>query len=157
MENVQQSKLNTLDTKKKKSKWNQILKEKWLYFMILPGLAYFIIFKYIPMWGIVIAFQDYSPFLGVLGSEWVGLEHFKYFFTNPDFLRLLRNTFILALYDLIFFFPAPIILALMLNEIRLSFYKRTLQTLVYVPHFMSWVIIASISYVFLTTSGGGSE
>ncbi|PWU67553.1 ABC transporter permease [Gracilibacillus dipsosauri] len=154
MENVQQSKLNTLDTKKKKSKWNQILKEKWLYFMILPGLAYFIIFKYIPMWGIVIAFQDYSPFLGVLGSEWVGLEHFKYFFTNPDFLRLLRNTFILALYDLIFFFPAPIILALMLNEIRLSFYKRTLQTLVYVPHFMSWVIIASISYVFLTTSGG---
>ncbi|WP_163581837.1 ABC transporter permease [Gracilibacillus saliphilus] len=154
MENVHENKVNSVVQKNKKSKWQQILKEKWLYFMVLPGLIYFIIFKYFPMWGIVIAFQDYSPFLGVWESEWVGFEHFHYFFTNPDFLRLLRNTFILALYDLIFFFPAPIILSLMLNEIRLSFYKRTLQTLVYVPHFMSWVIIASISYVFLTTSGG---
>ncbi|UOQ47040.1 sugar ABC transporter permease [Gracilibacillus caseinilyticus] len=151
MENVQEQ---TVDQPKKKSKWNQILKEKWLYFMVLPGLIYFILFKYVPMWGIVIAFQDYSPFLGVWESEWVGFEHFQYFFSNPDFLRLLRNTFILALYDLVFFFPAPIILSLMLNEIRLSFYKRTLQTLVYVPHFMSWVIIASVSYVFLTTGGG---
>ncbi|QGH35450.1 ABC transporter permease subunit [Gracilibacillus salitolerans] len=154
MENVHENKINSAVQKNKKSKWQRISKEKWLYFMVLPGLFYFIIFKYFPMWGIVIAFQDYSPFLGVRESEWVGFEHFHYFFTNPDFLRLLRNTFILALYDLIFFFPAPIILSLMLNEIRLSFYKRTLQTLVYVPHFMSWVIIASISYVFLTTSGG---
>ncbi|SFM43130.1 carbohydrate ABC transporter membrane protein 1, CUT1 family (TC 3.A.1.1.-) [Gracilibacillus orientalis] len=153
MENVHENKINSVG-QQKKSKWSQILKEKWLYFMILPGLAYFIIFKYVPMWGIIIAFQDYSPFLGVWQSQWVGLEHFQYFFSNPDFLRLLRNTFILALYDLVFFFPAPIILSLMLNEIRLSAYKRTLQTFVYVPHFMSWVIIASISYVFLTTGGG---
>ncbi|MGP4042025.1 ABC transporter permease [Gracilibacillus sp. D59] len=153
MENVHENKINSVG-QRKKSKWSQILKEKWLYFMLLPGLAYFIIFKYVPMWGIIIAFQDYSPFLGVWQSEWVGFEHFQYFFSNPDFLRLLRNTFILALYDLVFFFPAPIILSLLLNEIRLSVYKRTLQTFVYVPHFMSWVIIASISYVFLTTSGG---
>lgn len=154
MENIQQSKVDISTTPKKKSRWQRILKEKWLYFMVLPGLIYFAIFKYAPMWGIVIAFQDYSPFLGMWRSEWVGWEHFQYFFSNPDFLRLLRNTFILALYDLVFFFPAPIILSLMLNEIRVSFYKRSLQTLVYVPHFMSWVIIASISYVFLTTSGG---
>src|SRR5699024_7522417 len=127
---------------------------KWLYFMLIPGLVYFIVFKYFPMWGVLIAFQDYSPFLGFTGSEWVGFEHFQYFFSNPDFLRLLRNTFILALYDLVFFFPAPIILSLLMNEIRINMYKRTVQTFVYVPHFMSWVIIASISYVFLTTSGG---
>ncbi|KAB8139313.1 sugar ABC transporter permease [Gracilibacillus oryzae] len=154
MANVHDNTLERTAAKSKKGKWNQILKEKWLYLMVLPGLAYFLIFKYFPMWGIVIAFQDYSPFLGVFGSEWVGFEHFQYFFSNPDFLRLLRNTFILALYDLVFFFPAPIILALMLNEIRISIYKRALQTMVYVPHFMSWVIIASISYVFLTTGGG---
>ena len=139
---------------KQKTRLSRIAKEKWLYIMLLPGLIYFIVFKYFPMWGVLIAFQDYSPFLGFLGSNWVGIEHFQYFFSNPDFLRLLRNTFILALYDLVFFFPAPIILSLLLNEIRITVYKRTVQTLVYVPHFMSWVIIASISYVFLTTSGG---
>jgi putative aldouronate transport system permease protein len=106
------------------------------------------------MWGIVIAFQNYSPFLGVLGSEWVGFEHFKNFFQNPDFFRLLRNTFTFAVLDLVFFFPAPIILALLLNELRSQLYKRTVQTLIYVPHFMSWVIIASITYIFFTTSGG---
>jgi putative aldouronate transport system permease protein len=106
------------------------------------------------MWGIVIAFQDYQPFLGIRDSQWVGMENFTNFFSNPDFFRLLRNTLVLALYDLIFFFPAPIIIALLLNEIRVAFFKRTIQTLVYVPHFVSMVIIASITYVFLTPQGG---
>ncbi|MBU7591157.1 sugar ABC transporter permease [Metabacillus halosaccharovorans] len=106
------------------------------------------------MWGVVIAFQDYSPFKGVFGSEWVGFENFKNFFQNPDFFRLLENTFILAVLDLVFFFPAPIILALLLNELRINSYKRTIQTFIYVPHFMSWVIIASMTYIFFTTSGG---
>jgi len=106
------------------------------------------------MWGVSIAFKNYSPFLGFWESDWVGFDHFRNFFQNPDFVRLLRNTLMLALYDIIFFFPAPIILSLLLNEIRVNWYKRSLQTLVYVPHFMSWVIIASITYVFLTTSGG---
>ncbi|WP_269433285.1 ABC transporter permease [Gracilibacillus massiliensis] len=132
----------------------QLLRDKWLYFLLIPGALYFILFKYLPMWGVLIAFQDYSPFRGFWGSEWVGAEHFLNFFQNPDFFRLLRNTLILALYDLVFFFPAPIIVALMLNELRKQFFKRTIQTLVYVPHFMSWVIIASITYIFLTTSGG---
>ncbi|MDQ0226983.1 putative aldouronate transport system permease protein [Metabacillus niabensis] len=135
--------------------WMQRLKrDRWLYLLLVPGLLYFLIFKYAPMWGVVIAFQDYSPFKGVFGSEWVGFENFKDFFQNPDFFRLLKNTFILAVLDLVFFFPAPIILALMLNELRINVYKRTVQTFIYVPHFMSWVIIASITYIFFTTSGG---
>src|SRR5690625_7374639 len=107
------------------------------------------------MWCVTIAFKNYSPFLGFWKSDWVCFDHFLNFFRNPDFFRLLRNTLILAVYDIVFFFPAPIILSLMLIEIRMNMYKRTLQTLVYVPHFMSWVFIASITYVFLTTFGYG--
>lgn len=140
---------------RRESNWKrQIKRNKWLYVLVLPGFLYFVIFKYLPMWGIVIAFQDYQPFLGIRESSWVGLENFTNFFSNPDFYRLLRNTLVLALYDLIFFFPAPIIIALLLNEIRVAFFKRTIQTLVYVPHFVSMVIIASITYVFLTPQGG---
>ncbi|WP_405142055.1 sugar ABC transporter permease [Paenibacillus sp. FSL H7-0942] len=140
---------------KQESNWKrQIKRNKWLYVLVLPGFLYFVIFKYLPMWGIIIAFQDYQPFLGIWESNWVGLENFTNFFSNPDFFRLLRNTLVLALYDLIFFFPAPIIIALLLNEIRVAFFKRTIQTLVYVPHFVSMVIIASITYVFLTPQGG---
>jgi putative aldouronate transport system permease protein len=133
---------------------SRLKKDKWLYLLLLPGLLYFLVFKYLPMWGVLIAFQNYQPFLGFWNSEWVGLEHFRNFFANPDFFRLLRNTMILALYDLIFFFPAPIVLALLLNEVRLAYFKRLVQTLVYVPHFVSMVIVASMTYVFLTTSGG---
>lgn len=118
-----------------------------------PWLAYFG-FKYVPMWGVMLAFQNYQPFTGFLKSEWVGFEHFRLFFNNPEFMMLLRNTLLLSFYNLIFFFPAPIILALLLNEVRLSFFKRTIQTMIYVPHFISMVIVASLTYVFLTTEGG---
>ncbi|WP_211746592.1 sugar ABC transporter permease [Paenibacillus sp. Marseille-Q4541] len=138
-----------------RNRWlSQLKRNKWLYVLLAPGLLYFLIFKYAPMWGVVIAFQDYQPFLGIRNSEWVGFDNFTTFFQNPDFFRLLRNTLILALYDLIFFFPAPILVALLLNEISRSWFKRTIQTLVYVPHFVSMVIIASITYVFLTPDGG---
>lgn len=139
---------------KRNSRWGKIKKDKWLYFMLLPGLVYFIIFKYWPMWGVLIAFQNYVPYLGFWKSEWIGFTHFENFFTNPDFFRLLRNTLILAVYDLVFFFPAPIILALLLNEVRIAIYKRLVQTMVYVPHFVSMVIVASMTYVFLTPNGG---
>jgi putative aldouronate transport system permease protein len=122
--------------------------------MILPGIFYFIIFKYIPMGGLVIALQDYRPFKGITGSDWVGLKHFERLFTEPDFLNILVNTLLLFGMNLVFYFPIPIILALMLNEVRISFFKRTFQTLVYLPHFMSWVIIVSISFVMLTSDGG---
>src|SRR5699024_10463230 len=145
---------HTIPPKKKGRRMKLIKRDLWLYLLLIPGIVYFLLFKYLPMWGVALAFKNYSPFLGFWKSDWVGFEHFINFFGNPDFFRLLRNTLLLALYDIIFFFPAPIILALLLNEIRINMYKRTIQTLVYIPHFMSWVIIASISYVFLTTSGG---
>lgn len=126
----------------------------WLYVMVLPGLLYFLIFKYAPMFGLVIAFQDFKPFKGIGGSEWVGLEHFRRLFTEPDFLNILTNTLILFGFNILFYFPVPIILALMLNELRLNAFKRLFQTLIYLPHFMSWVIIVSISYVMLTMDGG---
>ncbi|WP_309120654.1 ABC transporter permease subunit [Paenibacillus sp.] len=142
-------------TAAKRNPWlSKVKKDKWLYLLLAPGLLYFLIFKYAPMWGVLIAFQNYSPFLGFAGSEWIGFEHFRNFFANPDFTRLLRNTLILAVYDLVFFFPAPIVIALLLNEIRVGIFKRFVQTMVYVPHFVSMVIVASMTYVFLTTSGG---
>lgn len=138
----------------KSSAWSAIKKDPWLYILLIPGLLYFIIFKYLPMFGIIIAFQDYQPYLGILKSEWVGFEHFRDFFTNPDFFKLLRNTLLISLYNLVFSFPLPIVLALLLNEVKNSAFKRTVQTTVYVPHFISWVVVASITYVLLTTEGG---
>ncbi|MGM0126001.1 ABC transporter permease [Enterococcus sp. AZ194] len=127
---------------------------KILYLMILPGILYFIIFKYVPMGGLVIAFQDYQPFLGITGSPWVGLKHFVRLFTEPTFLMLLKNTLILFAMNIFIFFPLPIVLSLLLNEVKNKYFKNGVQTLIYIPHFMSWVIIVSITYVFLNVDGG---
>lgn len=132
----------------------RIWKNKLLYLMAVPGILFFIVFKYVPMYGLVISLQDFKPYEGIAGSDWVGLEHFNRLFTEPEFLNILSNTLILFAMNLIFFFPIPIILALMLNEVRIAIFKRLVQTLVYIPHFMSWVIIVSISYVMLTMDGG---
>jgi putative aldouronate transport system permease protein len=137
-----------------KSLWNRLLREKYLLLLLLPGLIYFVLFKYVPMWGVLIAFKNYQPYTGFFASEWVGLDNFRQFFQDPIFFRLVRNTLLLGLYDIVFFFPAPILLALLLNEVRISLYKRLIQTLVYVPHFLSMVIVASITYLMLTTEGG---
>jgi putative aldouronate transport system permease protein len=127
---------------------------KILYLMIFPGVLYFLIFKYLPMAGLIIAFQDYQPFLGILGSPWVGLKHFIRLFTEPTFFMLLKNTLILFALNLVVFFPLPIIVALMLNEVKNRYFKAGIQTLIYIPHFMSWVIIVSISFIFLNVDGG---
>ncbi|MBW4840961.1 MAG: sugar ABC transporter permease [Paenibacillaceae bacterium] len=132
----------------------RLWRNKWLYLMLLPGGLYFIIFKYFPMYGLIISFQDYKPYDGITGSEWVGLEHFRRLFTEPDFMVILKNTVILFALNLFIYFPVPIILALMLNELRGHFFKRLFQTFVYLPHFMSWVIIVSITYVMVTMDGG---
>jgi putative aldouronate transport system permease protein len=129
-------------------------RHRTLYLMALPGIAYFLVFKYLPMGGLVIAFQDYMPFLGVTGSPWVGFDHFVRLFTEDTFFTLLRNTLTLSALLLVFSFPMPIILALMLNELRGRVFKRSVQSIVYLPHFMSWVIVVSIFYVLLTTDGG---
>lgn len=132
----------------------RLWKNKSIYLMLLPGILFFIIFKYLPMYGLIISFKDYKPFKGINGSEWVGLKHFERLFTEPDFLNILSNTLILFGMNLLFYFPIPIILALMLNELKNKYFKNLFQTLVYLPHFMSWVIIVSIGYVMLTMDGG---
>ncbi|MDQ0677150.1 putative aldouronate transport system permease protein [Arthrobacter pascens] len=127
---------------------------KWLYVLLLPGVIYFAVFRYAPMYGVSIAFKEYVPFLGVNGSPWVGFQHFQDFFSNPDFPRLLGNTLILAALNLLVAFPLTIILALLLNEVRLSILKRTVQTLVYIPHFLSWTIVASLSFLLFALDIG---
>jgi putative aldouronate transport system permease protein len=132
----------------------RLLRDKWLYLMLIPGVIYFVLFKYAPMWGLLLAFKNYQPYLGFFGSEWVGLKHFDRLFHDPVFWMLLRNTLILACYNILFFFPAPIVLALMLNEVRREAFKRVVQTLIYVPHFVSWVVVVGIAYTFFTLDGG---
>ncbi|MFB9274252.1 ABC transporter permease [Cohnella cellulosilytica] len=131
-----------------------VVKYYWLYLMLIPGVLYFLIFRYLPMWGILISFQDYRPNLGILHSDWVGFKHYHRFFFEAEFGRLFRNTMILAIYNLVFFFPLPIVLALMLNEVRKEGFKRTVQTIVYIPHFVSWVVVVGIAYLFFSTEGG---
>ncbi len=132
----------------------RIKKNKWIYLMIAPGILYFFVYKYIPMYGLIIAFQDYKPYLGVTGSEWVGFKHFERLFTSPDFWMIFRNTLVLFALQILVFFPIPIIIALMLNEVRNQMFKKSVQTLIYIPHFMSWVVIVSVSFVMLTLDGG---
>jgi len=129
-------------------------KHKALYLMAVPGILYFLVFKYAPMGGLVIAFQDYMPFLGIGGSPWVGFDHFVRFFSEDTFYVLLRNTLMISLGMLIFAFPVPVVLALLLNEVRTKWFQRSIQSVVYLPHFLSWVIVVSIFYVLLTTDGG---
>jgi putative aldouronate transport system permease protein len=143
-----------LKIRKKTSFWKAVSKNRYLYLLALPGIIYFLIFKYLPMWGIILSFQNYSPFAGVLNSPWVGLDHFKRFFANPDFYILFRNTMAISLLNLTFFFPLPIVISLMLNELRSEAYKRVVQSIIYLPHFLSWVIIFSLTFLMLSQSEG---
>ncbi|WP_025027565.1 ABC transporter permease [Caldalkalibacillus mannanilyticus] len=129
-------------------------KYKTLYLISLPGILYFLVFKYVPLLGSVIAFQNYNIFLGITGSPWVGLDHFRKMFSYPEFTRILTNTLLINLYDLLFAFTAPIVLALMLNEVRKILAKRLIQTVIYMPHFLSWVIISGIFIGILSPSTG---
>ncbi|MEV4363908.1 ABC transporter permease [Nonomuraea sp. NPDC004186] len=121
-----------------------------LYLLIVVPLAYFVIFKYIPMTNAVIAFKDYSVVDGIWGSEWVGLKHFSAFFANPVFWKLVENTFLLSVYFLLAGFPIPIILALALNEVRLRAFKRTVQLVTYAPYFISTVVVVSMVILILS-------
>ena len=139
---------------KQKSTVQYMIQHKWLYLLLLPGFLYLILFRYVPMGGLVIAFKNYSPFIGIWKSPWVGLDQFKQFFSNNDFFKLLTNTLGISLMQLVFYFPAPIILSLFLNEVRHSGYKRVVQTLVYIPHFVSWVIVCSLTYQLFNVTDG---
>ncbi|MEP2783868.1 MAG: ABC transporter permease subunit [Pseudoruegeria sp.] len=139
-------------------RWTRLydhLKREWqIYAMLLPTIIWFLVFLYKPMYGLQIAFKDYSIFRGVAGSPWVGLEHFESLFTNDQFLRAISNTIKISALNLIFGFPAPIILALMFNEVLNATYKRTAQTIVYLPHFISSVIIAGIVITAFSPTAG---
>jgi len=130
-----------------------IKRYKGLYLMTIPVVLYYIIFHYIPMGGVLIAFQDYLPRRGILRSEWVGLQHFKDFFESMYFGRTLRNTLTISLTQLIFGFPAPIVLALLINEIKGAKFKKVVQTVSYLPHFISLVIICAMVKEFVSTNG----
>ncbi|WP_370510309.1 ABC transporter permease [Paenibacillus sp. TCA20] len=122
--------------------------------MVIPALILVFIFSYIPMYGVLMAFQDYSIFDGFWASPWVGFKHFEMFFSSPDFWTIMRNTLIISALKLFIGFPAPIILALMLNEVRQMAFKRVIQTVSYLPHFLSWVIVAGFAMSILSTDNG---
>jgi len=130
------------------------LKKTWqFHVMLLPAMIFLIIFSFIPMLGIVMAFQDYKPWLGITGSEWVGLDNFRYLFERNDSMQVIWNTLIIAILKMIFNLLVPFIFAILLNEIRKAAIQRTVQTLVYLPHFLSWVILGGILLDLLATDG----
>ncbi|MEF3302356.1 ABC transporter permease [Paenibacillus sp. GYB003] len=131
----------------------QLRRSKYLYAMFALPAAYFVLFHFIPIFGNVIAFQDYNVFSGFIKSPWVGFKHFKTFLYDPYFWKLVRNTLMLNLYGLVFNFPAPIVLALLLNELRANVFKRFVQSVAYLPHFLSTVVISGMIVNFLAIDG----
>lgn len=140
--------------KKKEGFWRRYLRQLDLQLLVIPGLLLILVFNYFPMYGLVMAFQDYNIFEGFWKSEWVGLKHFNRFFADPNFFIVMRNTILLSSLKILILFPAPIILALMLNEVRNMAFKRTVQTITYLPHFLSWVIVAGFATSILSTDNG---
>jgi len=137
------------------STWNRnIRRHKIMYLLLLPGLIYFAVFKYVPMLGLALAFKKYNVMLGLAGSPWVGLDNFRRFIQGVYFRDLLENTVLISLYKLAFGFSAPIILALMLNEVASRRFKRTIQTITYLPHFLSWVIVYGLMVSLLSPGEG---
>ncbi len=130
-----------------------IRKYRILYLMLLSALASYAVFQYAPMYGVIVAFKDFWITKGITGSPWVGFKHFEMFLTDDKFWEVFRNTVIISLQRLVFAFPAPIILALLLNEVRMEKIKRTIQTIIYLPHFFSWVILSGILFSLLSDGG----
>jgi putative aldouronate transport system permease protein len=131
-----------------------INKKKYLYILLIPAVVYFLIFNYVPMYGIIIAFKDFNFSKGIVGSSWIGFENFRYMFGLSDFYTVFWNSLYLSFLRLVFGFPFPILLALLLNEMRNRTYQRITQTLIYLPHFISWVVIGGILVNFLSPSWG---
>ncbi len=152
--NISTLQSDTSIAKKKKSFKKKFNDSKYLLLLIAPCFVYYILFHYLPMWGILISFKDFSPFKGFFASPWVGLKHYRAFLTNPNSWRLIRNTFLLSLYSLLWGFPAPILFALVLNEVRNLRFKKVVQTVSYMPHFISTVVVVGMINMFLSPSTG---
>lgn len=146
--------LKTTSINKKKSLLDYLKQDYIFYLLLLVPMLYYLIFHYVPMYGAIIAFKDYNIFKGAFKSEWVGLAVFKEIFQMKEFYQVLKNTIMLNFLDLLLSFPAPIILALVLNEVRKGRFKKSVQTLAYLPHFISWVIIAGMVYQIFSTKNG---
>ena len=143
--------------RKKKNLFYYLKRNRFIYLLMLPGLIWYIIFCYLPMFGIIIAFEDYKPFWGIEGiftAEWVGLEHFFKFFKSTYFVRLLKNTLLLSIYSLVWSFPLSIVLALFINELKAKRFKKTVQTISYLPHFLSAVIVCGMIRNLTSVDGG---
>lgn len=138
---------------KKNSIKQKLWRDRYLLLLLLPGALYFLIYRYIPMVGILLAFKDYSPFIGFIDSPWVGLKYFRLIFEDAEVVQVIWNTLQISLLQIVFAFPISIILALMLNELRNQLYKRFLQSIVYMPHFLSWVVVVGITVIFLRSEG----
>lgn len=148
------SKTAVVPQKKKQSIFRQYWKCRYLFLLLIPTIVYFIVFHYVPMYGITIAFKDFYPAKGIMGSEWVGFKHFEKVFTGRYFLPVLRNTLIISFSKLFFGFPMPIILAVMLSEVKNKWFRKTVQTITYLPHFIGWVVMAGIVQQVLSPSSG---
>ncbi|WP_246608658.1 ABC transporter permease [Paenibacillus agaridevorans] len=142
-----------LQPRKKYNFLRKCLKQRYLILMVLPGFLVLLVFKYFPMYGITIAFKSYDASLGFLRSPWIGFDHFRAFFDSPMSWRITKNTLLLAFYSLLFGFPAPVIFALLLNELRQKLFKRAVQTITYFPHFLSAVIVVGFIHEFTSVEG----
>lgn len=141
--------------RKKKNETLKLVKRNWLlYLFILPSFVYLLLFSYIPMYGVQIAFRDYSFADGIFGSEWVGLKWFEKFVNTPRFWSILKNTIVLSVYDLLVSFPLPIVLALILNNVKSLRFKKFAQTITYMPHFISMVVLVGMMNIFFSPNGG---
>ncbi len=145
---------SALKKNKRQGTWSRMKRSKQVYLMLLPVMAFYILFSYVPMYGIVLAWKDYLPSYGILGSPGVGWKYFIEFFTRPNMFRALRNTLVISGLKLLFCFPAPILLALVLNEVRKQTYRKVLQWMVYLPYFLSWVVIGGIVKQILAVDDG---
>ncbi|UVI32843.1 ABC transporter permease [Paenibacillus spongiae] len=138
----------------KKSAWISIWRQRYLYVMLLPAIVYYVLFHYLPLYGATIAFKDFNIMKGILGSPWAGFKHFEYLFALDKFWEVIGNTLIISFSRLLVGFPFPLIVALLLNEVRLAVFKKSVQTIIYLPHFISWVILGGLMYNVLSLDDG---
>ncbi|MFD0714509.1 ABC transporter permease [Paenibacillus sp. GCM10027626] len=134
--------------------WKTVFRFRWFYLMMLPGIVYYVLFHYAPMGGLIIAFKDYNLMKGIWGSPWVGFDNFRELFDTPDFPIILRNTIIISIYRIVFNMLPDILLALALNEVRVRWFKKIVQTITYGPYFLSWIIVFGLAFAFLAPNSG---
>lgn len=143
----------TAHMERRTSVWKLLWQQKQLILMSAPLLLYILLFNYFPLWGWITAFMDYKPSVPLLSNHWVGMKNFVWLFSKPEFIQSIRNTFVMAAINLVFGFVFPILLALFLNEIRSRSFKRTVQTVTYLPHFLSWVIVVGLAQNIFSSDG----